>query len=51
LEKSGRTGFVPYLNVLLRGTYYEHDWEPEDGQTNPETLKEIGLEFTAAVLP
>ena len=50
LPDGGTTGFVPDLQVLLRGAYLEHGWDVESGLPTPAVLQEYGLEFTEADL-
>jgi aldehyde:ferredoxin oxidoreductase len=51
LPEGGTLGFVPDLELLLQGAYLEHGWDVNSGLPTPASLREYGLEFTAADLP
>jgi aldehyde:ferredoxin oxidoreductase len=45
----GTEGNVPNVEVLLAGAYAEYGWDPETGLPTRETLRELGLGFTAEI--
>jgi len=45
-ENGGTLGFVPDLDLLLKGAYQEHGWDDEHGMPTPETIHQLGLDFT-----
>jgi len=45
-ENGGTLGFVPDLDLLLKGAYQEHGWDVEHGMPTPETIHQLGLDFT-----
>jgi aldehyde:ferredoxin oxidoreductase len=45
LENGGTLGFAPDLELLLKGAYKEHGWDPETGMPTKKTLQKLGLDF------
>ena len=48
-QDGGTLGFVPDLELLLKGAYQEHGWDQETGMPTEETLANLGLDFVGSV--